>query len=465
MSIKYHLMLRLLIASLLIVGGGTWLGYKDTQLEIRELFDAQLARSARLILSMVQADEGQSDFSSIQRYLDENQISTEELDYSAEENREPDSGHVYVTKLAFQIWDNLGNLILKSENAPIQPIAGEKNGFDNKTFLANDWRVFSLYSHNHKYRCITAERVDVRNDLITKLSDDLFLLFITLIPALSIVMWLAITQGLAPLHNLASQIGRRDASKLDAVSDINAPTEIQTIAGALNSLLSRLSQALDRERRISSDAAHELRTPLAAVRLHAELAKKSTTESDRNTALNHVLQSIDRTTHLVDQLLTLAKLEPEVFSKNLATLNLNSIVIEETAMLAPMAHRKNIELSVDELADAFISADNTSLRLLIRNLLDNAISYTQDNGIIKVKVRSTNGSVNLIIQDNGPGISAEQRERVCERFYRIGDSEVPGCGIGLSIVMRVVELHHATLKMSRPAGGTGLNVTVSFPVD
>lgn len=465
MSIKYHLMLRLLIASLLIVGGGTWMGYKDTQLEIRELFDAQLARSARLILSMVQADEGQSDFSSIQRYLDENQIPAEESGYSAEANRDPDSGHIYETRLAFQIWDNLGNLILKSPNVPIQPIASEKNGFDNKTFLGNDWRVFSLYSHNHKYRCITAERVDVRNDLITKLSDDLFLLFITLIPALSIVMWLAITQGLSPLRNLASQIGRRDASRLDAVSDINAPTEIQTIAGALNSLLSRLSLALDRERRISSDAAHELRTPLAAVRLHAELAKKATTESDRDTALNHVLQGIDRTTHLVDQLLTLAKLEPEVFSQNLMTTNLRSIVIEETAMLAPMAHRKNIELAVDEFADTFISADSTSLRLLLRNLLDNAISYTQDNGIIEVAVNSTNESVNLIIQDNGPGIPAEQHERVCERFYRIGDSEVPGCGIGLSIVMRVVELHHATLTMSQPAGGTGLKVTVSFPVD
>ncbi len=465
MSIKYHLMLRLLIASLLIVGGGTWMGYKDTQLEIRELFDAQLARSARLILSMVQADEGQSDFSNIQRYLDENQIPAEEPGYSAESNRDPGAGHIYETKLAFQVWDNLGNLILKSPNVPIQPIAGEKNGFDNRTFLDNDWRVFSLYSHNHKYRCITAERVDVRNDLITKLSHDLFLLFITLIPALSIVMWLAITQGLSPLRNLASQISRRDASRLDAVSNINAPSEIQTIAGALNSLLSRLSLALDRERRISSDAAHELRTPLAAVRLHAELAKKSTTESDRDTALNHVLQGIDRTTHLVDQLLALAKLEPEFFSQNLTTINLRSIVIEETAMLAPMAHRKNIELAVDEFADTYISADSTSLRLLLRNLLDNAISYTQDNGSIEVKVSSTNESVNLIIQDNGPGIPAEQHERVCERFYRIGDSEVPGCGIGLSIVIRVIELHHASLKMSQPANGTGLIVTVSFPVD
>jgi signal transduction histidine kinase len=134
-------------------------------------------------------------------------------------------------------------------------------------------------------------------------------------------------------------------------------------------------------------------------------------------------------------------------------------------MLAPMAHRKNIDLAVDEFADTYISADSTSLRLLLRNLLDNAISYTQDNGSIEVKVSSTNESVNLIIQDNGPGIPAEQHERVCERFYRIGDSEVPGCGIGLSIVIRVIELHHASLKMSQPANGTGLIVTVSFPVD
>ncbi|MES0327293.1 MAG: ATP-binding protein [Gammaproteobacteria bacterium] len=463
MSIKYHLMLRLFIVSLLIVGGGSWFGYKDTQHETRELFDAQLARSARLMLSMVQADQGRSDFSNIQKYLDENALLSDETDLNEEEAHELISGHAYESKLAFQIWDHFGNLILKSQNAPIQPMTDKIDGFDNKSFLGKDWRVFSLHSYKPHYQCITAERVDVRNDLIDKLSSDLLLLFMTLIPALSIVMWFAIKQGLSPLQNLASQIGRRDASKLDAVSETHVPTEIKTIAGALNSLLSRLGMALDREKRITSDAAHELRTPLAAVRLYAQLAIKAKNNHDQENALNHVLQGIDRTTHLVEQLLALAKLEPESFSENLESVNLKNTVIEEAALLAPLAHKKNIELSVNECDELIINADNTSLCLMIRNLLSNAINYTQDSGNIEISLVTTTESIDLIIEDNGPGIPVEQRQRVFERFYRMENHDSPGCGIGLSIVMRVAELHNAKLQLGQTKKGTGLIVTIRFP--
>lgn len=463
MSIRYHLMLRLFIVSLLIVGGGTWFGYEDTQHETRELFDAQLSRSARLMLSMVQADQGRSDFSSIQKYLDENAMMSDEQEHDDEAAHELISGHVYENKLAFQVWDDLGNLILKSKNAPIKPMSDKEEGFDNQSFLGQEWRVFSLHSYKPHYQCITAERIDVRNDLIKKLSSDLFLLFIVLTPVLSIVMWFAISQGLSPLQNLASQIGRRDASKLDAVSETHVPTEIKTIAGALNSLLSRLKHALDREKRITSDAAHELRTPLAAVRLHTELAQKASNDDDREIALENILHGIDRTTHLVDQLLALAKLEPESFSKNLETLNLKNAVIDEVALLTPIADKKNIELSVDECEDVDIKADNTSLSLLIRNLINNAICYTQEGGKVKAAIIPGKESIDLIIEDNGPGIPAEQRKRVFERFFRMENHDNPGCGIGLSIVMRVVELHNATLQMGEPETGSGLVVTINFP--
>jgi len=146
MSIKYHLILRLFIASLIIVGGGIWFGYKDTQHETRELFDAQLARSARLILSMVQADQGHSDFSSIQSYLYENRPLDQEEQHEDEARFELESGHVYETKLAFQVWDEHGNLVLRSQNAPIQPMSNSSTVFNNINFFNNDWRVFSLLS-------------------------------------------------------------------------------------------------------------------------------------------------------------------------------------------------------------------------------------------------------------------------------------------------------------------------------
>ena len=463
MSIKYRLLLRLFLISLILVSSGMWFGYRDTQYETRELFDAQLARSARLILSMVQADNGHTNFSRIQKYLDENEFSIPENENDDEDNEVSDTGHAYETKLAFQVWDSLGNLVLKSQNAPLTPMSEIKAGYSNHDFHDREWRVFSLTSANSRFQCITAERVDVRNDLVEKLSANLFLLFVVLIPLLSVIMWFGITRGVAPLQMLASQITRRDASNLESVSEENVPTEIKTIAGALNNLLARLKLALDREKRITSDAAHELRTPLAAVRLHAELAQKAKNDTDKNVALNYVLEGIDRTTHLVEQLLTLAKLEPVYFLKNLKPVNLKQTVIEEAALLSPIASQKNIDLSVNECNDIFIQADISSLQLLIRNLINNAINYTQDNGKVSITINTDDKATHLIIEDNGPGIPFEQRQRVLERFYRIQNHDVPGCGIGLSIVMRVVELHNAKLEMSQPETGTGLIVTVTFP--
>ena len=265
MSIRYHLMLRLFIVSLLLVGGSALFTYNGIQHEASELFDAQLARSARLILSMVQADKESSDFSSVQQFLNENQLQSplaEDRKTLHGGDEDLVVGHVYETKLGFQVWDSHGNLILKSPNVPITPLSSTTNSYSNEHFLDNDWRVFSLSSQDSRYTCIAAERIDVRNDLIGKISSGLSVVFIVLIPVLLITIWFALGHGLASLQKLASQIHRRGADKLDSVTEKDAPNEIQTITTALNQLLSRLKNALAREKRITSDAAHELRTPV-----------------------------------------------------------------------------------------------------------------------------------------------------------------------------------------------------------
>ena len=465
MSIRYHLILRLLIATTLLVGGGAWFGYKDVKHETRELFDAQLARSARLLLSLVLADSGKINLSSIQKHLDENQLQTpyqDDDDEHDEDNEELTTGHVYETKLGFQIWDKEGNLLLKSSNLPVTPISGSKLGFSNIHYLGNDWRIFSLESIGLGYRCITAERIDVRNDLISKIFSNLLILFIVLVPVLSLTMWFAINRGLSPLHNLASQINHRGAEKLDSISESNLPTEIQTISAALNQLLGRLKSALNREKRITSDAAHELRTPLAAVRLHAELAKSATSKDDSEKAITQVLRGIDRTTHLVDQLLALARLEPDAFSATLKPQEISQLIIEESALLAPFAEQKNIDLSFLVSPQLVANVDETALRLLIRNLLNNAISYTQPQGHVTISLYQQFAQACITVEDDGPGIPEFEQDRIFERFYRIENHDTPGCGIGLSIVNRVVELHKASIKLETPDSGKGLSITVGF---
>ncbi len=431
--------------------------------ETQELFDAQLARSARLILSLAQSQNSNGGFSKIQEYLDENDQPVMHVDVEEKNNEaNDDTAHVYETKLSFQIWDNEGNLLIKSYNAPLQAITEQRAGFHDTLINGYGWRTFTLISNNGKYICITAERIDVRNDLTGKISNDLFYMFIILIPALFLIMFFSIYQGLKPLHQLASQINRRSGDNLELIETDNNYAELSTIKNALNQLLTRLNETLAREKRITSDAAHELRTPLAAIRLHTELAKNAKNHKQQNESLDQVIHSVDRTTHLVEQLLTLARLEPELLSKDFTEVDLNALIIEETALLSPLAINKNIEIGFNDTNIAVIYGNDSSLRLLVRNLLTNAISFTPDNGNINISLSQKKQETTLIIEDSGPGISKEDRKRVMERFYRAENHQVAGCGIGLSIVDRVVQMHHGALQLRQADSGQGLKVIISF---
>ena len=465
MSIRSQLLFRVILIAIILVGGTAWLGYADVRQETRELFDAQLARSARLILSLAQAQNGDSGFSRIQEYLDEKGLSVMYIDFEEKDDeQQTEEGHIYETKLAFQIWDNEGNLVVKSYNAPIEPLTTQDNGFNNIVIDEYDWRTFSLLSSNQQYRCITAERIDVRNDLILKISNDLFYMFIILIPALALTIYLSIDKGLRPLQLLAKQINRRSGENLELIKSDYNYTEIVTIKSALNQLLQRLKETLAREKRITSDAAHELRTPLAAIRLHTELAKNAKNNEEKNESLDQIIHGVDRTTHLVEQLLALARLEPELLAKDFTRVNFTNLIIEECALLSPLAIDKDIEMSFNETQVIKIEGNESSLRLLIRNLLTNAISYTPRSGKVGIDLSKRKKKAILIVEDSGPGISEKDRTRVVERFYRAENHLAPGCGIGLSIVDRVVQMHHGSLQLAQADSGQGLKVIIRLEI-
>ena len=462
MSLRSHLLFRLIIASILLVGGTAWLGYQDVRKETWELFDAQLARSSRMILGLVQAENVNYGFSRIQDFLDEQGLAMMYLEFQdAIDELQQQGAHAYESKLAFQIWDDVGNLLVKSYNAPLEPLSDNEQGFSNAVIDGYNWRTFSLVASNGAYRCITAERLDVRNDLIVKVSDDLLYMFIILVPALSVVLYLSIDKGLRPLQQIAAQINRRSGENLGLIRSGYPFSEIVTIKNALNQLLSRLEDTLEREKRITSDAAHELRTPLAAIRLHAELAKGAENRKQQIESLEQVIHGVDRTTHLIEQLLTLARLEPELIASDFAEVDLSSLIVEECALLSPLALNKDIELDFAGADIASIQGHADSIRLLVRNLLTNAIAYTPEGGEVSIRLEQDGRTV-LTIQDNGPGIAEEDRERVMQRFYRAQNHSAPGCGIGLSIVDRVVQIHHGELELDQADSGQGLKVVVRF---
>ena len=466
LSIQKRLHKRVLLVSIALVGVFLLFAYVTVQHETDELFDAQLARSARLILSLAQAEikEGMHGIARFQQFLESNRLQAAGDEHIEGEEARVD-GHYYETKLAFVVARSPEDVFLHSYNAPVELAQVDQPGYATRRYGDDDWRVFRLDSGDGSLYCVTAERLDVRNDLIYTLSSDLIALFVALLLTLAVVIWFAIGSGLAPLRLLAEQIRRRDVDNLSEVSVENVPQEVRAIIQSLNRLFKRLSAALTRERHITSDAAHELRTPLAAVKLHAELALSATGHEDREQSLQYVIDGTDRCTHLVDQLLKLARLEPQAVARQRRAVELTALVSDMLHQHREQAAARHIALRERLPATCTVRGDEDALRLMLRNLLDNAISYTQRGGRVEVSIQLQQDRVCLVVADNGPGIAADKRERIFERFYRVENHEKTGCGIGMAIVARVCELHQASIELSDPETGSGLVVTVCLPAE
>jgi two-component system sensor histidine kinase QseC len=464
LSIRQRLVGRVLLVSSSILIFFLLIAYKDVHHETQELFDAELSRAARLILSLAQAEasEGEHDISHFQPFLEGNSlVATDEI-LPNESDERTRAGHYYETKLAFMILHE-DRILLRSHNAPDMLALIRDPGYHTMPDDNADWRLFRLDSKQGNLRAITAERVDLRNELVSKLNSNLVLLFALMIIVLGIVNWFAIGSGLGPLRELVNQIRSRNEDNLDAVNDKNVPKEVSDIVLSLNRLFIRLGKALQRERHITSDAAHELRTPLAAVKLHAELARTSTSAEERDTALDNVIEGVNRSSHLVHQLLVLARLEPGACQQSTSVIELPVLVSDELSGHVKIAAQKNICLLDECEESSMIHGDAPALHIMLRNLLDNAIAYTQEGGTVKVGTTHKDGRVCMYVEDNGPGIAAHDSQRVFERFYRVENHDQPGCGIGLSIVSRVVELHQASIELRTPASGKGLLVDICFP--
>jgi two-component system sensor histidine kinase QseC len=244
----------------------------------------------------------------------------------------------------------------------------------------------------------------------------------------------------------------------------NIPLEIKPLVAELNQLFLRLKLAFDRNKRFAGDAAHELRTPLAALKTQAQVALKANDEEDRINALQKVVQSVDRSSHVVAQLLTLSRLSQEEELNDVGPLDLHKLATEIIAYLAPVAIEKNIEIEFASPPEAvIIKGNDIALGILIRNVVDNAIRYTPNNGQIQIQIITHPKEVTLRIVDSGSGIPVELRERVFERFYRILGTQAQGSGLGLAIVSQIAELHHAKISLSTPANGKGLQFEITFP--
>nr|WP_239005197.1 ATP-binding protein [Legionella sp. MW5194] len=372
----------------------------------------------------------------------------------------------YLDKFNFQVWTNGGKLLLHSSTAPKIPLTAEEDGFSDKYLSDQKWRVFTTYNDKAGIRTVLAERYDTRNELGHRIAqDDLYIMLLTF-PLSGLLIWIIIGRGLDSLDRVAQEVANRAPTHLKPVDLEEVPEEIKPVIDELNKLFYRLQEGFEREKRFAADAAHELRTPLAALKAQAQVALNTNDLEEKNLALQKLIASVNRSTHIVQQLLTMSKLVPEANSLNdIDAVNLVKITREVLAMLAPSAVEKQIELEFEHEENLPEFAGNlTAISILIRNLVDNAIRYCKDAGKVLVQVYQKNDDILLQVSDNGPGIPSELQSRVFERFFRVLGNKSHGSGLGLAIVRQITDLHGGKVELDSPKEGTGLIVRVYFPL-
>ncbi len=266
-----------------------------------------------------------------------------------------------------------------------------------------------------------------------------------------------------PLKKLSQELSNKTASELRTIEIQDYPHEFKAMLTELNGLFDRLHTDFDRNKRFSADAAHELRTPMTALKTQAQLALQMTEPQEQKKAIENVIISINRSIHVIQQLLTLSRLDHEDKLNDVADVNLESISAELIAFMYPQALEKNIEIELcnECQQQPVIRGNEAALGILLRNLIDNAIRYTPTNGRIDVKIKEHNRSILLHIMDNGPGIPEEHRDKVFDRFFRVLGTKQTGSGLGLAIVKQIIDLHKAKIHLQNTEPH-GLTVTVFF---
>jgi two-component system sensor histidine kinase QseC len=377
--------------------------------------------------------------------------------------------HKYAPKVAFQVFHE-GHLVMRSSNTGIEPMSTQSVGFQTIR-LANgvEWRVFSTRGAEGDVRVIVGEQTDSRNAILWAVLRSLFLPLIVALPLLALALWWAVRQGLAPLRQLGGLLAQRKPQALEPVVLDDMPSEMQPMVIALNGLFERIARMIASERRFTADAAHELRTPIAAIRAQAQVAQGAGEDTaQREHALQSTLAGCDRATRLVDQLLTLARLEAtsgdaEPMALTALPVDLSAVARRVAAKLAPsaLARHQSLELDADSACRVF--GNEVLMDVLVRNLIDNALRYSPDGAQIRVAVMVESGHTVLRVEDSGTAMSEPDMARLGERFYRVLGNAQPGSGLGWSIVKRIGDVSGAQIEVSRSALLGGLAVKVRWP--
>lgn len=360
---------------------------------------------------------------------------------------------------AVQIWNDEGVSLYLSPNYPALPPRAQL-GFSDIRDASGEWRVYAVQSGSRTIQVV--QPMEVRRQMAFAGALRTLLPLLLIIPLLGAAVWLTVGRALRPLQRVVQAVERRGASDLEPLTEAGLPLEIAPVVAALNRLLERLEESIAAQRAFVGDAAHELRTPLAALRLQAQVLVRTDQVHDRRAVGEEFVASVDRATRLVEQLLELARSESDATVHAFGPVRLDALVRDAVARFASKAVEKGIDLGAESGSDVVVRGDSQSLGILLRNLVDNALRYTPPGGRIDVAANLRDGRPVIVVADTGPGIAQSERERVFARFYRSPGNAESGSGLGLAIVRRIADMHHAAVVLEPGHGGAGLKVSVVF---
>ncbi|MBV6820942.1 two-component system sensor histidine kinase QseC [Rahnella sp. PD12R] len=448
LSLRLRLILLFTVLALLTWLSASGVAWHQTRKHINEVFDTQQMLFAKRL-----AATGLGDRLNMQKDA--------ELPDTKKMVRKGSRGHTDDDALTFAIFNQQGDMLLNDgENGKRIRFDGNTQGFKDDELKGDndDWRVVWLTSPDGQYRVAVGQEYDYRNDMAWSLVSGQLTPWLASLPVLLLALIVMVTLELRPLRRVAEGLRHRSPEDATPIVTDRLPGEVLPLANALNSLFDRTSEMLVRERRFTSDAAHELRSPLAALRVQTEVVQLSGDDTEmREHALENLTTSIDRATRLVDQLLTLSRLESFSEPEELEIIDWPSLLAHNLAEQDYRAHSKGIELRFEEQGTPpQMRGQSLLLSLMVRNLLDNAIRYSPAGTTVSVTLNAQG----LTVEDQGPGISEEHLARLGERFYRPPGQEQTGSGLGISIVQRIAQLHQLRVEYRNKTEG-GLQVRVS----
>ncbi|MBL8483301.1 MAG: sensor histidine kinase N-terminal domain-containing protein [Rhodocyclaceae bacterium] len=453
-SLRGKLLLWLLPPLVALLALDNWLSYRSTVRFAGSAYDRSLLGAARAMAEGVGYRDG---------------VLIADIPYSAFEMFET---HVQ-ERVFYSVRNEQGDLITGYDGLPgppRPPAKAETPVFYDAQFHGEPIRVVALpkrlYDPQRSDVAIVqvAETTDARQELARSVLNSALLRSVAIVAASISLVWFGIGRALSPLVALREAVRRRRAHDLTPIDDTTVLREVRPLVAAINHHTGRVAAVLAAQERFIADAAHQLRTPLAVLKTQAEFLLRSRDDARRDEAARALLSSTDHAAHLVTQLLTLARGADDTPRESFGPVELNALASEMLLELSRIALDRNMDLGLEAASQpAVVEGNANQLRDLLANLVDNSLRYTPGGGTVTVRIAQADGEICLEVLDNGPGIAAQHRERVFERFYRVPENTLPGSGLGLAIVQQICRAHRATISLGSGLGGKGLGVQVSFP--